>query len=750
MIRVRLGRCVIWWLTLGLAGAAAAQDDPAAREQAAREEVRRGDLYAAATDFAEAARLYTDASDAEGRLRTRVRLGEVERDLGRPRLAVQTLSEAVSLARVVSRPEFEAAARGALAGALVGAGDPVGAQREARTADALAASLGDSALRAAVIQELGNVLADTGDLPGAAHEYARAAGMASAAGDPSLVFRARTNAAALAVEAKEPGAASFVTAARTSGEDLAPSHAHAYAWIRLGRSAQKIDDPLARSDLDRALAMAQSLGDPGAASWALGSIAARLQWEGRPAEALPLAREALRDARRARLPDAELQWLALVGRLERDRGEREAALRDFLAASELMAERRAATRGSERLHDASRISDVYLDLVDLLLARAHESKDPDLSARDLRAAQQALERFKADELRDYFRDDCVDAYREKVRDAASASPTAAVIYPVSLPDRLEILVSSRSGIRQFRAEVSQTELESEVASFRRELTIRTSRRYLRPARRLYDWIIAPIQAHLDELGVDTLVFVPGGVLRTVPMAALHDGERFLIERYAVATTPGLELTDPRPIDRSDLDAFLGGLSEPVKGFAALPHVGAELESVKGILGGGDVLLNEGFTVSGVEQSLETNPFRIVHIATHGEFGATADDFFLVTHDGRLTLDELATAVGAFRFREEPLELIFLSACDTASGDPRAALGLAGVAVKSGARSAVGSLWKVNDEAAAQLVEGFYRALREPGVSRAESLRRAQLGLLADPRFRHPAYWSPFLLISNWL
>jgi CHAT domain-containing protein len=107
-------------------------------------------------------------------------------------------------------------------------------------------------------------------------------------------------------------------------------------------------------------------------------------------------------------------------------------------------------------------------------------------------------------------------------------------------------------------------------------------------------------------------------------------------------------------------------------------------------------------------------------------------------------------VGVFRFRDDPLELLTLSACDTAAGDDRAALGLAGMAIKAGARSALATLWNINDEASVDLVVDFYRELKDPSVSRAVALKRAQTKMLEDPRYEHPGFWSPFLLINNWL
>jgi CHAT domain-containing protein len=233
------------------------------------------------------------------------------------------------------------------------------------------------------------------------------------------------------------------------------------------------------------------------------------------------------------------------------------------------------------------------------------------------------------------------------------------------------------------------------------------------------------------------------------MTALHDGERFLVEKYAVAITPGVELTDPRPLDREALGALVGGLGQAVGGFRALRHVPQELSAVQGLVGG-EMLLDEAFLVDALREHLARKRLSLVHIATHARFDADVDEAFLLAYDGRLTMDQLADYVGLFRFRDQPLELLTLSACETAQGDDRAALGLSGIAVKAGARSVLGSLWTVNDLAAAELMVRFYEQLHDPAFSRAAALQRAQLELLGDLRYRHPGYWSAFVLISNWL
>jgi len=187
----------------------------------------------------------------------------------------------------------------------------------------------------------------------------------------------------------------------------------------------------------------------------------------------------------------------------------------------------------------------------------------------------------------------------------------------------------------------------------------------------------------------------------------------------------------------------------VQGFPPLPAVADEVAALDALYAG-TVLKDAQFSATGFQRAIERRPYSIVHVASHGEFGSNVGDTFLLTHDSRITLDQLEAQLGGTAYREQPVELLALSACQTASGDDRAALGLAGVAVKAGARSALATLWSVSDRASTLLVGEFYQGLQGAGTSKAQALQAAQRRLLADQRYRHPAYWSPFLLIGNWL
>ena len=155
-------------------------------------------------------------------------------------------------------------------------------------------------------------------------------------------------------------------------------------------------------------------------------------------------------------------------------------------------------------------------------------------------------------------------------------------------------------------------------------------------------------------------------------------------------------------------------------------------------------------VDEVRSQIAAGNQAIVHIATHGQFDSDHSKSFLLAYDDKLTMDRLQTTIASRQYQEEPLELLVLSACQTAAGDDRAALGLAGVALKAGARSALATLWFVNDESTSTMIADFYEHLRDPASSKAIALQRAQVALVEDSRFAHPSYWAPFLLIGNWL
>jgi CHAT domain-containing protein len=465
-------------------------------------------------------------------------------------------------------------------------------------------------------------------------------------------------------------------------------------------------------------------------------------------EARMLTRRALLSADRVAAHDVLYRWHSQLSRIERRAGN---------GAAALAAARRAVDALSVARTDSSRVLDsagarfeeeiepVYLELVDLILERAKTQKGSSQQSL-LTEARNTLEGLKAEEVRDYFEDACLTAQRKVAPDEV---PGAAVLYPVLLSDRVELILGREGVLSHYTVEIGRKEIDQQARELRRSLPNRVSRVYLRSATSLYDALIRPIEKELA--GAKVLVVIPSGQLRQIPFAALYDGQKheYLIEKIAVATTPGLTLTDPRPLPATALQALAAGISEAVQGYSALPSVAVEIDTVSQTFSS-VVLLNSDFTASRFEQTIARRPVSVVHIASHGEFRPESSESFVLTYDGKISMNRLAEAIGRTRLRaEEPLELLVLSACETAAGDDRSALGLAGVALHSGARSAIATLWYVSDEAAGTLISRFYREIGN-GRSRADALRIAQLSLLNEHEFNHPVFWSPFLLISNWL
>ena len=593
------------------------------------------------------------------------------------------------------------------------------------------------------------------DPAGAGTAFERSADAARRARRNDNAARALANAARAAIDGEDPDAAlRRLSEAITLVRSLENSPDKALLLTNLGRTAMRLSDDsqhrlLAHELFEESGRVAQATQSGRARSFARGYTAELYEMEGRWQEALDLNRQAAFWAQTENADDALYRWEWATARGLNQLGDSPAAIASYRRAVDLLEALRHQvpfTYGERGSQFRRSIEPVYFGLVEALFGLADRS-DREGRQSALTEARDTVELLKAAELRNYFGDDCVEAARVERR-VGAVSQSAVVVYPVPMQDRLELLVSRGDALERFQSPISRAELEVLVRNLRYLLEKRITREYLTPARALYRHMIEPLAGVLDD-GVDTLVFVPHGVLNLVPMGALHDGRQHLIERFAVAVVPGLELTDPQPMDKTQLNLLLAGLSRSTGGFPTLAHVPVELENAAS-LGNARTLLDQEFRVAAVSAALQETAFNIVHIATHAEFNESAESSYLLAFDGRIDINELERSVGLFRYRSTPLELLTLSACDTATGSDRAALGLSGIAIKAGARSAIGTLWPVNDQSSAQLVSEFYGSLSQPRISRAQALRTAQLAVKQDRRYWHPGYWSAFILISNWL
>jgi CHAT domain-containing protein len=577
-------------------------------------------------------------------------------------------------------------------------------------------------------------------------------------------------------------AAAKVQQANTLLSQLPDSQAKVYAMIDLVRLLQPIApnqpisrircldatiQPQAEALLQQAVATANQIGDRRSQSFALGELGHLYECQQHYAEAIDLTQQARLAAEQE--PDSRYLWEWQTGRILKQQLPLQTDPQpERLKAVIAIYEKSVATLETIRsdLLTANRdlqfdfrdtVDPVYRELVELRLELEQVEPQAPQRKENITSALKTLDSLKLAELQNYFGDDCVivPANQGSI-DLAKVEVKAAVFNSVILDDRTAIIASFPDGQQQVSwLNISRERLSDEINEYRKGLERFFEDYNPQQSQRVYNWLIQPFAENLQNIEVNTLVFVQDRILRTIPMAALHDGEQFLIQKYAIATTPSLTLTNPEPLDRRNLRALALGLTESTtidgRQFPPLDNVGQELVAVAAQLPGSKPLLNQEFTRDRLRQELDETAYPIIHIATHGEFGSEPQDTFLVTGDNqKLTLIDLDTTLRTAAKGNE-IELLSLTACQTATGDDRSALGLAGVAVQAGVNSAFASLWFIDDAATAQIVEQFYAAVRDPNTSKAEALRQAQLSVIeAGGTTAHPAYWAPFILIGNWL
>ncbi|WP_080887386.1 CHAT domain-containing protein [Nitrospira japonica] len=724
---------------------------------------QRGAFEEALNNWRAAASRYHETGSTDGESRALVSAAQATQALGQSTQAIQYLELALALAQKGSDHAWHATVLDQIGRAYLTARQLDPAAQYLAQAEEVARRQPSAAVSAAILNDLGVLHALKREDKEALEAFTDCVAVSREAGLQMLAVNSRVNAARISLRLGNPNASrQWLDEALDQLKDLPVSRDKAVGFVNIGLvyesllpALPEIRKPLllrSAGALQEAIGISEQLKDSRTLSYALGYMGHLYELEARTEDALLLTRRAIFAAQSVDAPESLYRWQWQLARLLASMDQIDESLAAYRQAAATLQPIRfevsqAAAEAS--LSNQESIKPLFFEFADLLLQRASRTEDQKIAEGYLLAARDAVEAFKAAELRDYFKDGCVDAIRSRLTTFDRLSPDTAVIYPILFPKRIELLVTLPSGFYRTAVPIAIETVTQEVRDFRRRVEKRTTREYLPHAKQLYDWLIRPIEGQLKQEHITTLVVVPDGVLRTIPMAALHDGESFVIQKFAVAITPGITLTDPKPLNREKVRFLATGLTKSVQGFPALPYVAEEVDSIHNLYGG-DQLLDQDFLAPRLEQELREGRYGILHIATHGKFSTDVNDSFLLTFDGKLTMSKLDQLIGLFRFREDPLELLALSACQTGVGDDRAALGLAGVAIKAGARSALATLWFINDEASSALISEFYRQLRNPSVSKAVAMQRAQIKLLGDRVYQHPAYWSPFLLLNNWL
>lgn len=524
--------------------------------------------------------------------------------------------------------------------------------------------------------------------------------------------------------------------------------------------------------LAKARQQAITLGDYQREAYALGLLGTvyeqNEQFE--PAEQMTIqALETLRSstARIAQaINDAEniYRWQWQLGRVRKAQGKPAEAITAYNSAVETLTQLRQDIVTSNlpyRFAFRSSIEEpVYLELIDLLL----QGETP--SQENLVKARKVISLLNQAELTNFLQEPCELVTPEEINQVVDdEAQTTAVFYPIILRDRLEVILKlpQKTELYHYRSAITQNELEQLIQTLQGDLEEDYTFNILQAdAQKLYSWMIQPAEHELHD--IDTLVFALTGALQKIPMAALHDGEHYLIELYAVSEILGLQLDNPIPIQREKLNILAAGLAEvPVNlpadirvNFAPIPNVTRELQAIADSNLPAKTLSEQQFTRQNFNTVINEETFSVVHLATHGQFSSDPQDTFLLTaasglSDGKIVANDLAVLFRVRgRIQPDPIELLILSACETAVGDELATLGIAGTAIRAGARSVIATLWTLDDAPTVSFAEKFYESLGLPSVSKAEALRQAQLALLENPQFEHPRYWATYILAGNWL
>ena len=318
--------------------------------------------------------------------------------------------------------------------------------------------------------------------------------------------------------------------------------------VERGDTLSAADQALAARTFQTAQSSADVLHNTRLASLAQGGLGRLDARAGHIAAAERQTGRALFAAQQGAAADLSFRWDWQQARLAAQEGRYDAALANYRGAvAGLQAVRNDIPVQYQDGRSSYRVTfgPLYREFSDLLLRRA--AAEPANAAALRLEARDTVEQLKESELQDYFRDSCIANFKSRQRAIETIAPGTAVLFPIVLPDCLELLVSFGQDLRQFTIPVSETALTAEVRQFRELLEKRTTNEYLVPAQRLYDQLIRPIDPALTAHHIDTLIIVPDTVLRIVPFAALHDGRHFLVERYATAVAPSLRLIDPRPL-----------------------------------------------------------------------------------------------------------------------------------------------------------------------------------------------------------
>lgn len=579
--------------------------------------------------------------------------------------------------------------------------------------------------------------------------------------------------------------------AKTDGENTLYSIANAFDLDNLHHQSlthltQSIEDARELQDFR---AEANAMGYLGELYGHVGELVAaqdptdaKKQWQ----HAYQVLKDAIALSTDLNAPDLSYRWHRQVGQLLNQQDYQFEAINAYRAAVADLQKVRInllAVNSEVQFSFRDNVEPVYREFIELLLAVADENTDGRQEL--IKEALKNFDELQLAEINNYL--ECDSGESVSLGDVNDVN--AGIIYMILLHDRIGIILdlpknnhlstnskiiknnrdksTKRKYILYFHPKIPikkivgqnvlPVKIEDEINKFRSILDLDGQRpKIIEEAKILYEWLLAPIMVELkNQPALKTLVFVPDGILRNLPMHVLHDGSRYLIQTFNVVVSPRIELFNPRKVEIPPT-FFLGGFGEEQTindiHFDSIQLLTEELVEIS-MLDDSDYppLINEGFTSNNIKREIQDHKFSVVHLKAHGVFSSDPQETFIAGNNEPILGRQLGNLIKSGSINNDrELDLLGLSACKSAQGDNRAVLGLTGVAVRAGARSVISSLWVAEDSINTEIMPNFYKAIYQDGLSRAEAFRKIIVNLIEKTSPDQPQEWATYILVGNWL
>nr|MDZ8019660.1 CHAT domain-containing protein [Nostoc sp. SerVER01] len=566
------------------------------------------------------------------------------------------------------------------------------------------------------------------------------------------------------------------------------------SWMRLNKDSK--DDNKIKDFLTETLNQAKKQDNVIAESYALGYLGKLYEDSKKLQLAISTTQDALFLAQSIPATDIVYQWQWQLGRIYKSQlpPRTQVQTKELENDTNILNEARVAYEGTFKTLESLRrelatinpdaqisfqkdIEGIYREYVDLLL------RDSNPQREDLSKARAVISSLQAAELENFLRQACPEYNLSEIDSIIDNQTTqrTAFISPILLDDRIEVIIKlpnnlnnknvKNEELEHYSKDISRVRVEEEIRQFQRDLEEEyTFEAVTTEGNDVYKWLLQGAEKYLENNKIDTLVFALDTTLQGIPLAALvynitpENKPQYLIEKYAIAIAPRLEIPDPTILKDRKINILAAGLDKPEekvneeRNFTTLKYVGEELKELDKIQKNNSrvsvtKLENKKFNTNELQSNINFSAFQILHLATHGEFSSSPENTFILAFDKMIRVNEVDKVLKKqAQNQQEPIELIVLSACETASGDQRATLGISGVAVRAGARSAIASLWALDDKNSVDFTEYFYKYLiNNPNETKAQALQQAQIALMKNiPGREHPRYWAPYILLGNWL